>query len=398
VKESLFVLSATASALALAFFFLAARARGVRRSSAFFGSALVATAPVVWFFATCIEVHPLQLAVAAATVWWAVSALGGQSGAAPSALPAAFLLCGLVGTHMTGALWAPALAVGLFRGEGCWRRPRRLVPSLVVLAVFAGCWIRVTARASGGSFAEYGIETVLTEAWRPALFWREALAPGGVLVPLALLGAWSAYRRAPHAWSGALPLSALVLVLTFVPFAFTVTIAERGAYFISLVPVTGMLACQALERFGALRIPLALAALGTHVVWSSSEIREWEHDYPGQEWASALLAESGGQGLVLTSDRAEWSAIWHHSDMKVFCGRVNLKDRDFAAVKKRVSNAVGRTLREGKPVAVMRTFLESPYSDAMEISGELVEKYGQPVPGARPEYLFFEPRPSRAAQ
>jgi hypothetical protein len=252
----------------------------------------------------------------------------------------------------------------------------------------------VTAQAAGGSFAAYGIDTLLTEPWRPALFWREALVPEGVLVPLALLGAWSALRRAPHALAGALPLSALVLVLTFVPFAFTVSIAERGAYFLSLVPVTGMLACQALERFGVLRIPLALAAIGAHVVWSSAEVREWEHDYPGKEWASALVAEAGGSGLVLTSDRAESSAIYHHSDMRVMCGRINLRDRNFAAVKKRVSNAVGRTLREGKPVAVMRSFLESPYSDAMEISGELVEKYGQPVPGSRPEYLFFEAPPS----
>jgi len=67
---------------------------------------LLLSAPLVWFYATCVELHTPHLLVAALCAWWyARASRDGTLG--QSAWPPVLCLVGLFLTHMTAACARP---------------------------------------------------------------------------------------------------------------------------------------------------------------------------------------------------------------------------------------------------------------------------------------------------
>lgn len=384
-EPALQLFSAVAAALAVALFHLAARASGFGPTTSLLGALLLASAPVVWFFGTCVEVHAFQLAFAAGAVLWAARVREVER---PSAVPPALLLGGLFGAHMTGALWAPALLLVLVRGRSGWRRPRHVLVALGVGAGTAAGWLAATGGTGTGSgHVLLGLRELL-QGWRVDLLWREVLAPGGLVYPLALLGLLAGRARLRSA--GAPLLAAIALLfLSLLPFAFTLHIAERGAYFISLVPVAVVAACLGLDALGRWRVLVGLLVVAGQVAWSVREVHEWEHHYPGWEWAGPLFDETGEKGLVLAYDRAEWEAVSCHSEMTAISLKARRTKENFGTMQKAAFRAVERALAAGEPVAITRSLFESDVPEVHAFVVGLVGRFGTPVPGRRPEYLFF---------
>jgi hypothetical protein len=382
---TLLLLSAAATGLAAALFLCAAREL-VGRGVALGATALLVTAPGVVFYATTVEVHALQLALACGAVLWAVRQ---RTDASVTAWPAALLLCGLVGTHLTGLAWAPACAWMLFRTRGGWARPRGLGAAAVVLVAFLGLWLSLRGdTALAGGHVLLGLESAFGH-WRPELLVREVLAPAGLLYGCALLG-MLAFPASVRAARPRLRTAVLLLLVPMVPFASTVEIYERGAYFLSLAPVVALLAVQWM-RFVRPGVALAVALVLALVqgAWAWREVDEWEHRYPGHEWIEALLEETGERGIVLTSHAMEVSCIQGHSELGVLYVRTRGGALDLQQLFPRAERVLGLVKRRGEPIVVTRSLFEIEDPDVQAFVETLTARYGEPRAGARPEYSFL---------
>jgi len=382
------ILSVAATGLALAFTFAAARVQGIGRAAALCGTAVLAAAPTVWFYATCVEVHPLQLAASAgALLWFVRSADRGSLGR--SALAPAFFFCILQSTHVSGVLCVPALFLLAFRGTGRWAWPRHVLLGLLVVALFAGLWYGLQgAQGPAQRYAGQALRDLGT-GWRPDFLWHELVVETGMLYPMAFALLAVTWRRDVQAVLRPLPLALLVLVATFVPFALTFLVEERGAYYFWAVPALGLCACRLLELMGSWKLPLAAALLGLHVYWGSEQIRAWTEDYPGHEWVPTLEEEAGSGALVLTLYSHEWVAVQNHSGLEAVRPSdeaLSVPERWAAALVKAVQIA-----RAGnRKVVIMRSLYELDYPSFDQAVEELVRRFGAPRPGRRPEYLVFE--------
>ena len=323
VEGTLQLLSAGSAALSVGLFYRVAR-EYLPRGPALASSTLFATAPSVVFYATTVEVHALQLPFAVGAVLWAVRRRTSEGFRENAWLPVA-LLCGLVGTHVTGLAWSLSCAYVLFRGSGRWAMPRRWLAAGLVLLGFLVSWLFLQGTSDIASgHVLLGLRKTLTP-WQPGLLWREVLEPAGLLYGCAIV-ALIAFPVIVRAARSTIRASILLLLAPVVPFAMTVGIFERGAYFISLVPVVAVLALQWMRfvRTG----PAVVVALVLGVVqggWALRNVDDWVHHYPGNEWIEALLEETGERGIVLTSHLMEVSCIQGHSGMAVLYVRTRGK-------------------------------------------------------------------------
>jgi len=391
-KLSLQLLSALSGALTGALLYLAGRRFGFAPLPSLFGVALVCASPVVSFYATCVEVHALQLAFAAGAVYWAACT---RDEPPRSAAVAALFLTGIFGAHMAGLLWAPALLVFLYwKGSGT-TRPRHFAAGLAIMILAAVGWR--LANPGSDNQGSLHISRSLKEllmVFRPKVFYATLVQPLGVLGVVGILtlvsirGSLRETLRKPHA------AATLVLFSCMLPFAATLRIPERGAYYITLALPLGLMAAHLVQNGPRVLRVAAPFALLLQVYLGAKQYHDWEIDYPGAEWVPALREETGEKGVILAGERWEWTAIQFHS--KLTCISPSMPQRPESAMPERgrevTLRMMERGLGRGGVLGVTRNFWESEDPLLVPWRELLLERYGEPIPGHRPEYLLF-PRP-----
>jgi hypothetical protein len=389
--ETLFFVSHAAGALAGTFVYAAARRAGLSLASRVAAVALLATTPVVWFYATSIEVHALQAAAAAAAVYvfaraWEAGRFGGD------ALLAAGLLIGVAATHLSGIAWAPALLFVAVLPSGARRPrvPRRLLPALLVLALAAAAFAAID-RGGGADHLELGMRSWLAR-WNPGIAWRELAVPAGIVHGLLLVAGASQLRAARRL--GRPGQATLVLYASFLPYAFLVDIAEHGAYFVSLLPAALLWIARWLDRArGPGPWALVLAALVAQgaLAWTLTQgwVRQAD-ELP--TWAHALRAEAGARTAIFTTDMGTAARILRHSDLFVFTPvapdgtRLALDD---PALLERARGIVVGGGRLGYRFAVTWELFERERESALVAL--LVELLGAPARGPEGAVYVFPP-------
>ena len=393
-QASLCLLSALGLGVGAGLFFLFGRDRGLSRWLALLGTALFALSPVVVFFGTCVEAHALQLPVATAALLWASRAERRGTLGKDAALPSLLFLL-LVATHPAGLIWVPLYLYILFRVTGHWSIPKHLIPTLVVFAAGAAFFFAASDRTGAGPRHALLALRKLLEPWRFELFVRELVAPAGVLYPLAAPGLVASLyfrRKSVEPRVSRLGYAALILCVSALPLAFTLHIFERGAYYISLVPVVAAVVCVTARRLPpavvlAVGIPLVLVQL----LLARAEVRGWEKDYPGADWIEAMFEECGERGLILSGDFSEYKVIRGHTWMTV--GLVSLRqgniepDTLMALTLRGAQNAK----RNGAPIVLTQSFLESKDPTVVRVLNELESRFGASVPARNPRYRFLLP-------
>ncbi len=394
-RELLELLSAGATGIALALTFCATRSFGVGRTAALLGALVLASTPTVWFYATCAEVHPLHLAASAGTLLWIVrSNLAGNLGR--DALVPALFFCLLFGTHASAVLCAPALFLLTFRGSGRWSWPRRVWLAVLVGAAFALLWRWENGKQGAGQrFSSMAVED-LGRGWDFDFAWRELFVSAGMLYPLALALALVSVRRDARVLLRPLPLAFLVLLLTFVPFAMTFIIKERGAYYSWAMPVLALCSGKLLDLFGSWKIPLAVAIIALHAFWAREDVRAWKEDYPHHDWVPVLQAEAGENALVITLYAQEWVSVRNHSPMDA----IHPPERVFFEPEQVIAplcRIVDDALADGRTVAVTRTFFEADFASFQRVIREVIRRHGEPRPGKHFAYVLFGPVEKKAS-
>jgi hypothetical protein len=391
-RGALEILSAGATGLAVAFTYAAARVLGIARVAACSGALVLATAPAVWFYATCVEVHSLEL-TASAGVLLALVVLAKRGILGASALPISLAFCLLAATHVSGALCAPALAFLALRGRGRWAWPRHVPLALVPVGLLAAAWIYLQYYLGGSRIPAVRFAGVavrgLGAGWSPGFAWHELVVEGGMLYPIAAVLLVRTWRRDVEQVLAPLPLALLVLVACFVPFAATYMVPEHGGYFVWALPALAVCASRLLDLFGALRLPLAAALVGLHLLWATEEVREWAEEYPGYEWVPTLVEEVSPDALVLTLYSQEWIAVRNHTDLEP----VRPPDPtagDPALSAQALLKAVGIARARGRTVVILRSLYEFDFPDLRQAVEELERRFGPPRPGRHPEYLVFD--------
>jgi hypothetical protein len=380
---------------------------GLPRPFVAVGTALLASLPVAVFHGTCIEVHGLQLAVAALAVHW-VAGRGVGSETLPSearpasALTAALLWIGLTGAHLSGGPWALVLAVVACRGGGRWVRPRASVPALFVLAAAAWAWFETNGRGSTGQgFVRAASESVLHLTSDGSYFVSQYLWPFGALTGLALVSGLVRLVRL----RGRLPLveaACLALLLLFTPFAWSLHLDEQGGYFIALAPVAVLMVTTTAARVAAAvasdsnpRAALAprsflwlLVAL--QVAWSRDRLALWNEHFDGHEWLLPLAADLGEDGWVLTRTYPEARTVFYHSRLEAMPfdqgGPIRVSWED---VRSLAMGLVDQVSAGGGRGAILATLLESEQPVHQALAAELSERFGEPLPGLAPGYLLY---------
>ena len=360
---------------------------------------LLGTLPAVWFFATCVEVHALQFLAAAGTTLWIVRRSSKEvSSDLPLVVPALWLIA-LASGHMVGALWGPALALFVW-GEvrrGC--KPRQSLPALFLLLAFGALWLLVNHDLKAGSGHTGFALRSLVRQWHPMLLWREILKPQFALFVLGTAGFVLAWRRTspaePNAAAGIVTRLGLVtasVLVFFIPFCAVLDIAENGAYFYSLAPLFAVGAA-----YGLASLPRSVAALvfvlalGLNGFQSLRLLWNWEHAYPGHDWAEVLIAEAHPDDLVFALSNEEGSAVFRHSELMVFsphASSVPLDLEDPAVQALALALAKKRRI-QGRAVILTRSFVESEQAGPRRIVELLTDLLGPPQARLEGAYSRF---------
>lgn len=394
VERALLWLSASCTALAVGWTFLAARALGTGRFAAALAAGALATAPGVWFYATCVELHAPHLLAAAGATWWCARA---TRGARDGALVPALWFLALFATHVGGALWLPALCTLALRSGERWTWPRDGWLALLLGLAFLGAWYAWTRDLpSGRVFAAQALVGAV-EAWRPIALWSEWLEPASLLATLGLGGV---VLCGPPRWR-ALALWVLVPYLVIVPgFAYE----ERGAYFAGTWPVLACGAALALERALAARslalrggtLVLAFAALFSQARSARDYVDAWEDDYRGHEWVEPLRRELGNRGFVLVLEAWEREAVRKHSRLDSIALRdEGLVARAAGLSVEAVAGMFELAFAAGGGVALTASVVDSP--EGADLLGALRSHYGAPRGGVHPAYQVV-PVPAASAR
>lgn len=394
----------------------AARRLGLPPAFALATAAVFAAAPVCVFHATCIEVHGVQLFFAALTARWLVererSGPESDTGPAsrPSALVPALLWIALTGAHLSGGLWAPILLIATLRSRGRWQRPRHLVPALVVLVLGVLAWTRTnTSGSTGRGFVAAASGSVLSVPNDLTFLWSQFVAPFGALTVLAsIVVAACALRE--RSSLGPLDLATALGLVLFAPFAAALALDEQGGYFIALAPTCALVVGRFAYRVSssidlgtdpkAARAPLAalwfLAAahgIGANARWLDYNVR-----YEGSAWLEPLAQEVGEGGWVLTRSYAQARTVFHHSRLaSAPFDDGTAMNVPWEAVAPLALPLVESTAAAGGRGAILTDLFESPKPVHRALVAELVERFGQPVPGRAGGYLLF-PDVAAAAQ
>lgn len=401
-ERALYTLSAVCAALAVALSYAMLRTAATSVATAVLAALLVAVTPVVWFHGTCIEVLAPHLLIATAALWLLVRAAAADRLRGDALVPAVAGAL-VVGSHMSGALWVPALAwIALCDGRA--RVPRRLVAGLAVALAIGVAWYlsQTDARASG---ALIGLSTSGLFAARDAsAFSRELARPLGVLcivVPLA----WLALARARATLAPAdraLAAPSAIVVATYVFVVTGLALHERGAYYIGCVPWLAWVAARGLEalprgpRASIARAAVALAlALQAGSGWSF--VREIDERYPRPPWIDALVDEIGADGVLLARTQEERVAVLAHSRLQCFAlhapAGVDLRVGDLTGPDGRAVAAqiLAWCRASGRKVALTRSLLDAP--DAAEVLRGLDAQPGRLTAGMDPRYSLLATEP-----
>jgi hypothetical protein len=378
--------SALSSALAAALVHLTLRRAGVSALRSTLLALLLVTTPVVWFFATCVEFHALQLAFAAAAVAWAVPFFRRPPerfhAAAPTiwgSLPAA--------AHMTGVLWLPAVAIVLFRER---RRARGFWLAGLAAAALAAFWFWGRgAHRAGPGHAGLGIRSLLTPP-SFTLFLRELLQPEGHVLTAGLVAGLCLALRRRRLDTPTLACAALFLC--FLPFSMNVEIYERGAYYVSLVPVCVVLLGLGLPKGRSRDVALALLVVA-NLSLALVQVDLWTRRFADAWWVRPLVAEAGGSGVVLTRDLGEWQAVYLHSRLRALRLEDEHQPLDLTdpATLARTMGFVQRSVAAGGRIYATRRFLAVEERGAPALVRALVARYGPFVPVANGAYSTIVP-------
>ncbi len=388
-REVLELLSSGATGVALALTYGATRSSGVGRTASVLGALVFASTPSVWFYATCVEVHPLHLAASAGTLLWVMRASRSRD-LERNALVSALFFCLLFGTHVSAVLCMPALVFLTFRGGERWSWPRHVWLAILIGVALALLWRWENgSHGAGQKFSRMALRDLAT-AWDFGYAWKEVVVSAGMLYPLALVLLLVRLRRDGKALLRPLPLALSILLSTFVPFAMTFIIKERGAYYSWAYPALALFGGKLFDMMGSWKMPLAVAIISLHVVWAREDLRAWREDYPGHDWVPLLLAEAGEDALVVTLYAQERVSVHNHSPMESIYPneRVLLEPERFIAPMCRI---VDEAIAAGRTVAITRTFYEVDFPTFARIIEELVHRHGEPKPGKHEAYVLFRP-------
>lgn len=388
-KLALQLLSVLSGATAGALLFLTARRLGFDRIPSLAGVALAILSPVGLFYSTCVEVHALQLAFACGAGYWAACT---HERAPRSALVAAVFLSLILGSHMAGLLWGPAILAFLVWDGSSLRRPRHLVAGILVLIAAAVAWrLANPGLGHGTAHVSRGLRELLKVA-RPELFWGAIIRPMGVLPLLAILATLTLRGHFRERLRRPLLLATAILFGCMLPFAATLDVLERGGYYITLLVPFGLMACHAIQNSRWWVRKLAPLAILLQLYFAGRQYYEWEYAYPGADWIPALQEETADSGIVIARELWEWEAIQFHTGLTGISP--SMPQRPQSTLASRGEEVIVRLMRArlrlGEALGVTRNFWES--EDPLEERWQelLRDNFGEPKAGKRPEYLLFE--------
>jgi hypothetical protein len=372
-----------------ALLFAAARCAGAGRLAAASATALYATAPVAWFFAGAIEIHAVQmLASAAVCLWAARGARAGEFGRDPAAVTLALLA--VVAGHLTGVTWAPAAAFVLWRaargaGVGRW------ITAILTTFAFALLWLQVDSSGERGAYhLELGLRALLRLP-SLALGWRELLAPAGVVWGLVLAAALFAWRTRRLDFRRLEVQATLLLFAATIPLAFLIDIAERGAYFVALLPVACLwlaLAAEALPRAALVAVLCVTLPLQTWLGHRSLQSFESVALPPKLAWLETLQQEGGTRLLLLSTDTTLAAPVQNHTPLTCVIVVPGMGiDLTLSDVRARLVDRAEQKSAEGYRIAFTNELLAT--EPGPTFLAELAAALGEPTPGRDPHYTLF---------
>jgi len=380
------LLSQASSAGAVAATYLAARWARLGRLAGLGGALLLALAPTVWFFATTVEVHALQLLVAAlGLAWlaraWRADALG------EGVLGAAVFLVLLTAAHPTGAFFAPCLLLLVAQAWRRGRRPRGVALGLVVLAAF-GLYVALgMSRHDVFVMYQANLDDLAADPVRFQPRIAKDFARGAwALLPCAALGL---VRRPPREGDRpSLVLPSLVLIASYLVALGVFGAGQRGAYCLSVFPALALGSAAALAHLPrAVAVPLFLAAAAAQGLYAHARIVAYDDRYAAEAWIADLEEEAGPYAVVLVLDPHEEGApmVRFSTLMPLTLNRV--------LVDMSPEELVDWTHRHRRRVAILRSLHEAQLVPAQAgFLAEITRLLGTPAPGGRPEYLLFPAR------
>jgi|GEM_PF-6776137 len=404
------LLAALAYGGAVAVTFGAARRLGLPRPFASATAALMAAAPVCVFHATCIEVHGVQLFVAALVARWLVECEQHDRATTPLATIPALLWIGLTGTHLSGGLWAPALLVGYavaVRGRAraagtraLGFRPLDSIAACAALALAVIAWLRVNSadpQDKGRGFIRAASESVLVVPDDLGYLWSQFVTPFGGLTVLASAVVLSALVRT-RGRLAALDLTTGLALLLFAPFAAALRLDEQGGYFIALAPacalVVGRFAFTVSDSIDlgsdpkAARAPLAALwfVAAAHGIGANARWLDFNVRYAGSAWLEPLAGELEPGALVLTATYDEFRTVLHHSRLDA----LPFPPRELAvAPPEFVDGVIDQACGPEGPSAILDSLFASENRAHRALVERLVERFGEPFDGAGTGYLLF---------
>jgi hypothetical protein len=415
-------LSAGSTALAIGVLAAALRRTGVGLLTTTLVAALIALTPVVWFHATCVEVLAPHL-LAASFAFYGLASRAAVDRLRGDALVPALAGALLFASHMSGALWAPALAWIAWR-RGGWVLPARLWPALAIAALVPFAWWRLSPSPEHGSSLIGLALQNLFGARDSTAFTEEWLRPLALLAPLAMIGAVRlvlrgrggvAHRHAAtanfptHSLSNAtsaaavdasLALPACIAITTYLCVVSSMSLRERGAYYVGLVPWLAWAGARAFEQLrGANVRRVGTVVLSACVLLQARRgfafASELDHVDPALAWIDSAKRELGPSGIVLTRTQDERVAVLAHSRLECFALHapegLNLGLGDLAGpsgrdIARQIVQWAHATQRR---IAIARTLLEAP--DAAAVLEGIGAQPEALQPGAMPEYVLLRP-------
>lgn len=389
VEDSLRWLSVLCGAGSGALLYAAARAAGAGRSAAGGATLLYATAPVAWFFAGAIEIHAVQMLASAAVCLWAARGVrAGEFGRDPAAVVLAAIA--VVAGHLTGVTFGPATVFVLWRGARGAGVGRWITAGVAALA-FVLVFLQVDRSGERGAYhLELGLRALLRLP-SLALGWRELLAPAGVVWALVLVGALFAWRTRRLDLRRLDVQATLLLFASTMPLAFLIDIAERGAYFVALLPVACLwlaLAGDALPRAvlaGVLCVTVPAQAWLGHASLRSFESATLPAELA---WLETLQEEAGTRLLLLSTDAAIAAPIQHFTPLTCVIVVPGMGiDLTLPDVRARLVERAGQKSAEGYRIAFTSELLAA--EPGTTFVAELATLLGAPTPGRDPHYSLF---------
>jgi 4-amino-4-deoxy-L-arabinose transferase-like glycosyltransferase len=366
--DALGVLSGLAGAAAVGLLVATLLRHGLPRRHALAAGLVAATAPVVVFFSTTVEVHAFQLAGAAAGFLLATHARERSRAAAVALVALGAALA--IATHATSALVVPAIvatACGPRGGSGLGRRTAVL---LGVALPVAGLGLLALGAARDPSARQLGPlhlvglahSAVTRGLFGPAetaeFLLHEFALPLGAL--LALLPA--AFLLRPARRAAALGVLALAPFLIVLP---QTGVRESGGYVVATVPALGLAVgalLAAMPRRAAL--VLALAAATGNAVGAGALIERNREEPPAPLFAERTARVVPPRGVLLVTSQARLHALnrlrRRYVVRPVAWEILTRPRRQRAEYVRTLRVQVGESLLAGLTVAVDRDVLADP--------------------------------------